>query len=247
MILADDDFATILRAVREGREIFANIRKFLRYLLASNAGEVLVVVLGVLLAGMIGLEATDGELAVPLLATQILWINLLTDSALALALGVDPSVDDVMSRPPRRLDERVVDRRMWSTIALVGITTALAGLVAFDLELAGGLLGGDGDVATARTMVFSTLVLAQVANAFNARSDRVSALVRPFENRLLVGSALVTVAAQVAVVHLRPLGAAFDTEPLSLGQWAICVGLASTVLWAEEIRKLVARRLTSSG
>ena len=246
MILADDHFATILRAVREGRELFANIRKFLRYLLASNAGEVLVVVLGVVLAVPLGLEAAgvDGDLAVPLLATQILWINLLTDSALALALGVDSAVDDVMARPPRRLGERVVDGSMLATIALVGLTTALAGLIAFDLELEGGLLGGSGDLATARTMVFTTLVLAQVANAFNARSDVASAATALFRNRLLWVAAAITVAGQILVVHLPPLGAAFDTEPLSLGRWAICAGLASAVLWVEELRKLVVRRVT---
>ncbi len=248
MILADDNFATILRAVREGRELFANIRKFLRYLLASNAGEVLVVMLGVVLAAPLGLEAAgvEGELAVPLLATQILWINLMTDSALALALGVDSAIDDVMARPPRRVGERVVDGRMVGTIALVGATTAIGGLIAFDLELEGGLLGGSGDVATARTMVFTTLVLAQVANAFNARSDRASAFVGLFRNRLLWGAAALTVAGQVLVVHLRPLGAAFDTEPLSLGQWAICTALASAVLWVEEIRKLLGRLLSDS-
>ncbi|MDH3251117.1 MAG: HAD-IC family P-type ATPase, partial [Acidimicrobiia bacterium] len=101
MILTDDDFATIVAAVREGRAIFENIRKFLRYLLGSNFGEVLVVFLGVIGAGMLGLEAGVDEVAVPLLATQILWINLLTDSGLALALGIDPTIDDLMVEPPR--------------------------------------------------------------------------------------------------------------------------------------------------
>jgi calcium-translocating P-type ATPase len=246
MILADDDFATILGAVREGREIFADIRKFLRYLLASNAGEVLVVFLGVVAAGALGLaDATGGEganaLAVPLLATQILWINLLTDSALALALGVDPPVDDVLAAPPRRLTDRVIDRTMVVTIALVGTTAALAGLVALDLELEGGLLGGSGDIDTARTMVFTTIVLAQVFNAFNSRSDHASAFVRPFDNRLLWGAATITVALQVLVVHAGPLNRAFDTVPLDARRWLLCLGLASTVLVVEEVRKAVAR------
>ena len=126
MILADDNFATILTAVREGREIFADVRKVLRYLLASNTGEVLVMVVGVLAASLIGLEAVGGDAAVPLLATQILWINLLTDGALALALGVDPAVENVMDRPPRRLTDRVVDRQMLVTIGLIGVTAAVA-------------------------------------------------------------------------------------------------------------------------
>ena len=111
MILADDNFATIVAAVREGRGIFANIRKFLRFLLSSNIGEVLTMFFGVVLAGVIGLDDTGEAVAVPLLATQILWINLLTDTAPALAMGVDPPPDDVMRRPPRRLTDRVIDAR----------------------------------------------------------------------------------------------------------------------------------------
>jgi Ca2+-transporting ATPase len=247
MILADDNFATILRAVREGREIFADIRKFLRYLLASNTGEVLVMFVGVLAAGALGLsDATSADgLNVPLLATQILWINLLTDSALALALGVDPAVEDVMNAPPRRITDRIIDRSMVTTIALIGSTTAIVGLVALDLELAGGLLGGSGDLTSARTMVFTTVVLAQIFNAFNARSDLVSAFVRPFDNRLLWAAAALTVVLQVLVVHAPPLQRAFDTESLDVAQWAVCVALASAVLWVDEIRKLLARRRTS--
>lgn len=244
MVLADDDFATIVTAIEEGRNIFADIRKFLRYLLASNAGEVLVMVIGVLAAGPLGLQLGDG-LAVPLLATQILWINLLTDSALALALGVDPSVEDVMEQPPRHLNDPIVDRSMWVTILIVGTVTAIAGLVALDLELEGGFLGGDGDLKTARTMVFTTVVLAQVFNAFNARSDRISAFVKLFDNRLLWAAAAATVTLQVAVVHIGLLNRAFETTPLTPAQWATCWGLASSVLLADELRKLIGRRFAA--
>ena len=177
----------------------------------------------------------------PLLATQILWINLVTDSALALALGVDPAVENVMTVPPRRLTDRVIDRSMVVTIALVGTVTALVGLIALDLELAGGLLGGSGSIESARTMVFTTIVLAQIFNAFNSRSDRVSAFVRPFDNRLLWAAVGLTVVLQVAVVHAPPLQRAFDTVDLDVGQWAICWVLASAVLVAEEVRKLVGK------
>jgi Ca2+-transporting ATPase len=103
MILVDDNFATIVQAIEEGRGIFANIRKFLRYLLSSNVGEVLTMFLGVVFAGAIGLKSDAEGLVVPLLATQILWINLLTDAAPALALGVDPPDPTVMQQRPRRL------------------------------------------------------------------------------------------------------------------------------------------------
>ena len=241
VILTDDNFSTILRAVREGREIFADLQKVIRYLLASNTGEVLVMLFGVLGAGLIGLDAVEGELAVPLLATQILWINLLTDSALAMALGVDNAVDEVMSRPPRGIDDRVIDRPMMVTIGLIGLVSSFVALLAFDLEMPGGFVDGDGDITTARTMVFTTLVIAQVGNAFNSRSDQVSAFVRPFENRLLWLAVAVTVLLQVAVVHVPFLNDAFDTVPLDAERWAICCALAAVVLLAGEIRKVLAR------
>ncbi len=241
MILGDDNFATIVIGVREGRAIFANISKFLRYLLSSNAGEVLAMFLGIVGAGLIGLSEVDTELAVPLLATQILWINLLTDTGLALALGVDPTIDDAMARPPRRLTDRVIDRRMLTTILLTGVVLATAGLIAFDLELTGGLLGGSGDITSARTHVFTTLVLGNVFSAFNSRSDSASAFRQPFANRWLWLAAGTAVALQVAVVHVGQLNTVFDTVPLSATDWLICVGLASFVLWADEARKLIVR------
>jgi magnesium-transporting ATPase (P-type) len=244
MVLADDNFATIVAAVREGRAIFANIRTFLRYLLSSNIGEVLTMFLGVLGAGLLGLtDSVDSGVAVPLLATQILWINLLTDAAPALALGVDPPPDDVMARSPRRLSDRVIDTEMQLGIGFVGLVMAVATLAALDLHLPGGLIGGSGNITEARTMAFTTLVLAQLYNCFNARSDRVSAFHQMFANPLLWAAIAVSVALQVAVVHVPLLNDAFDTAPLSLGQWAACAALASAVLWADELRKLARRHL----
>ena len=241
MVLADDNFATIVRAVREGRDIFLNIKKFLRYLLSSNIGEVLTVFLGVVLAGVIGLAHADGAVVLPLLATQILWINLLTDSAPALAMGLDAETEDVMSRPPRSVDERVIDRRMWVGVLFVGLVMAAATLAAIDLLLPGGLVEGTQSLATARTAGFTVLVLAQLFNAFNARSETGTAFHRLLSNRWLWGAVAMSTVLQVAVVHLPLLNEAFGTEPLSLRQWALCVGLASTVLWASELRKLVLR------
>lgn len=241
MILADDDFATIVTAVREGRGIFANIRSFLRYLLSSNAGEVLTMFLGVVGAGLIGLDHGAG-VHVPLLATQILWINLLTDTGPALAMGVDPPPDDVMERPPRRLTDRVIDGEMQAGIVVVGLTMAVATLVGIDLYLPGGLIEGSSSVAEARTVAFTTLVLAQLYNCFNARSDRASFVDHLFTNRLLWAAVAVSLLLQVAVVHVPLLNDAFDTEPLSLAQWGVCAALASAVLVAGELFKLVLRR-----
>src|SRR4029079_10881287 len=130
-----------------------NIRRFLRFLLSSNIGEVLTMFLGVVFAGAIGLDAAGGgSVAVPLLATQILWINLLTDTAPALALGLDPPPDDVMSRSPRRLTDRVIDGEMWLAMFWVVVVMAVVTLVALDLTHAGGVLGGSGRIDEARTM-----------------------------------------------------------------------------------------------
>jgi magnesium-transporting ATPase (P-type) len=247
MILADDNFATIVSAVREGRGIFANIRKFLRFLLSSNIGEVLTMLFGVVLAGALGLEDTGEAIAVPLLATQILWINLLTDGAPALAIGLDPPPDDVMQRAPRRLTDRVIDAEMWLGIFWVGLVMAVVTLMALDLRLPGGLVGGSGSIEEARTMAFTTLVLAQLYNCFNARSDRTSAFHQLFTNRWLWGAIALSLALQVAVVQLSFLNKAFGTTPLTVVDWLICFGLASVVLWADEAKKLVERRLLRAG
>ena len=241
MVLADDNFATIIAAVREGRGIFTNIRRFLRFLLSSNIGEVLTMFLGVVLAGLIGLEAVDDALAVPLLATQILWINLLTDSGPALALGVDPPPAGIMERPPRRLTDRVIDRPMWSGILIVGSLMSVVTLFALDLRLEGGLIPGSGELVEARTMAFTTLVIAQLFNCLCARSDRQSAFVGLLTNPLLWAAIALSVLLQVAVVHTPFLNQAFGTTPLSVTDWLICTGLASLVLWGDELRKLAMR------
>ena len=246
MILVDDNFATIVAAVREGRGIFANIRKFLRYLLSSNAGEVLTMLLGVVAAGVIGLDEAGGTLAVPLLATQILWINLLTDTAPALAMGFDPPPDDVMNLPPRGLHDRVIDREMQVGIVYVGLVMAVVTLFALDTTLPGGLVEGTGTITEARTMAFTTLVLAQLFNCFNARSDRVSAFHRLFTNPVLWIAICISLALQVAVVYIPFLNDAFDTTAIDATDWLLCIGLASVVLWTDELRKLVTRWRTDA-
>ncbi len=243
MVLGDDDFATIVAAVRQGRTIFRNITTFLRYLLSSNMGEVATVFFGVVLAEALGLTRAsgDGVLVVPLLATQILWINLVTDSGPALALGVDPETDDVMSRPPRRTDARILDRAMWAVVLAVGLLMGTVTLLTVDVLLPGGLVEGSSSLATARTAGFTTLVLAQLFNVLASRSATSSAFRHLFVNPWLWASIVGAAALQVLVVHLPVLQAAFGTAPLSLGQWALCVAMGSVVLWAVELGKLVRR------
>jgi magnesium-transporting ATPase (P-type) len=238
MILADDNFATIVEAVREGRGIFDNIRKFLRYLLSSNMGEVLTVFLGVVLGGVIGLTDASGTVALPLLATQILWINLLTDSGPALAMGVDPQTDDVMARKPRLLTDRVIDAKMWVSVLQTGLIMAAATLLTIDMYLPGGLFEGSHDLDNARTAGFTVLVFAQLFNCFNARSHTASAFRHLFANGWLWGAVALSLLLQVAVVHLGFLNLAFGTVPLEPSQWLACAAMASIVLWFSELRKL---------
>jgi len=255
MILADDHFATIVLAVREGRGVLDNIRKFLRYLLSSNLAEVLTVFVGVLGAGIIGLEATatgaGGAVVLPLLATQILWINLITDTGPALAMGVDPIADDVMDRQPRPRNRRIIDRSMGLGVLEAGIVMAALTLLTLDLFLPGGLVepvdawlgSGPHSLELARTAAFTVLVLTQLFNCFNARSTTLSAFQGAFTNRWLWAAVVLSAALQGAVVHLPFLNLAFGTVPLSVGQWVVCVVLASGVLWFSEARKLVRRSL----
>ncbi|HEX6439070.1 MAG TPA: cation-translocating P-type ATPase [Candidatus Binatia bacterium] len=242
MVLADDNFATIVAAVEEGRAIFANIRKFLRYLLSSNIGEVMTMFFGVLLADFIGLTATAGQAVVlPLLATQILWINLVTDGAPALALGVDPADPGVMSQPPRPRNEGVITGRMWGGIFFVGAVMAVGTLCVLDGALPGGFLEGSGTTRYAQTMAFTTLMMFQLFNIFNARSDAQSAFTGLFHNHWLWAAIGLSLALHVAVIYTPFLQQAFSTMDLTAGDWLVCAAVASSVLWLRELSKLFTR------
>jgi Ca2+-transporting ATPase len=241
MILADDNFATIVEAVREGRVIVDNIRKFLRYLLSSNMGEVLTVFLGVVGAGVIGLTGDGHAVVLPLLATQILWINLVTDSGPALAMGVDPPIDDPMARKPRPASEHLIDGVMWMEVIQTGVVIAVVTLLTIDLFLPGGLIAGESDLGTARTAGFTVLVFTSLFTCFTARSHSASAFTNLFVNPWLWGAIALSASLQVAVVNVPFLNIAFGTTPLTPGQWALCAAMASVVLWFSELRKLSGR------
>ncbi|MDN4477043.1 cation-transporting P-type ATPase [Demequina sp. SYSU T00039] len=241
MILTDDDFATIVEAVREGRGILDTITRFLRFLLASNLGEVLAVFLGVLAASWLGLIAADGAVLAPLLATQILWINLLTDLGPALAVSAEEYADDLMDRRPRPLGTPLIGRRMWAGIAVTGLAMAVVTLATFDLLLPGGLIEGTADVDTARTAAFTVLVIANLTVVFSARSETVSVAHRLLTNPWLWGAVGLSLTLQVAVVHVPALNSAFSTAPLDARQWAACVALAMVVPAVSEVRKAVLR------
>ncbi len=241
VVLADDNFATIVAAVEEGRAIFSNIRKFLRYLLSSNLGEVMIMFFGILLADVIGLTTEGGGVGLPLLATQILWINLITDGPPALALGVDPAEEGLMREPPRPREEGVITRSMWASNLFTGVIMAVGTLFILDSSLPGGLVEGSGNLSYAQTMTFTTVVLYSLFVVFNARSDTQSAFVGIFSNKWLWGAVLLSFLLQVAVVYVPFLQQAFSTVSLSLDDWLFCTAVASSVLWLRELSKIVVR------
>jgi P-type Ca2+ transporter type 2C len=194
---------------------------------------------GVLLANVIGLTAQDGgSLVLPLLATQILWLNLVTDGAPALALGVDPADAGTMTRPPRARGERVITRRMWTGIIFIGAVMAAGTLFILDASLPGGLIEGSGDLRYAQTMAFTTLTLFQLFNTLNARSDERSAFSGLFANHWLWGAIALSLFLQMAVIYIPFLQQAFSTVRLSTSDWLTCGVIASSVLWLRELSKL---------
>jgi Ca2+-transporting ATPase len=196
---------------------------------------------GVLLARAIGLHREADDVALPLLATQLLWINLVTDGPPALALGVDPAVADVMNRPPRPSGEGVITRPMWAGIAFVGAIMAAGTLLVLDASLPGGLIEGTGDLPYAQTMAFTTLMLFQLFNVFNARSDEQSAFRGLFRNHWLWLAVGLSLGLHVAVIYVPLLQQAFSTTSLSALDWGRCAIAASSVLWLRELSKLVLR------
>ena len=231
MILTDDNFASIVAAVEEGRTIFDNIRRSIAYLLSCNAGELLAMFVASIL-----------NMGLPLLPIQILWINLATDSLPALALGVEDPEPGIMERPPRDKREGVVNREMGVMIAFQGLIIGAVTLGAFALELY--VLGGGID--RARVMAFSTSIFAQNVHAFNLRSQRRSVFsLGLFSNRWLVIAFLTVIALEIMVVYVPFLQPVFKTMPLSWADWGIVVALGLVPLMVMEPVKLIRNALDS--
>lgn len=241
MILADDNFASIITAVKQGRGIYANLKKVLRYLLSSNMGEVFTVFGGVVFAGVLGLVQADGAVILPLLATQILWVNLVTDSTPALALGVDPVDERVMTKPPRRPDQRALDGREWARILSTGFVMAVLSLLALDACLPGGLIAGDDDAATGRTVAFTVLVILQLVNTLSVRHAHTTMFAGLFTNHWLWLALATGLLLQLLVVYLPILNTAFSTVPLDGEHWLLVIGCAVVFIFVEELRRAVVR------
>lgn len=213
LVLADDNFATIVAAVEEGRNIYDNIRKFIRYLLSCNIGEILTIFLGMVFG-----------LPLPLLPIQILWVNLVTDGLPALALGVDPGDDDVMQRPPRSPEESIFSHGLQAKIVIQGVLIGLSTLGAFIL----GYYWNGGSLAEARTMAFTTLVMAQLVFVFACRSERHSLWqTNPFTNLWLLLAVAISAGMQIAVLYIPDLQKIFATTLLDSQEWFIILAMAS--------------------
>lgn len=230
MILEDDNFATIVNAVREGRGIYDNIKKFLRYLLSSNVGEIIAI----FSASLIGLP-------LPLLAAQLLWINLLTDGLPAVALAVDPTDPDIMTRKPRGPKEHTIDSKMISTVALVGSVIAAGVLWLFWNAVQSGA-----SMDKARSIAFTAFVVFEMFNVFNTRSDRDSFVKGLFSNKWLLAAVAGSIALQLAILYTPALSRLFGVAPLGLQDWILLIGVGSTVIIAEELRKAVFRVKTKA-
>ena len=235
MILADDNFATLVAAVEEGRAIFDNIKKYLIFLLSCNLAEILVLT-GAFFLG----------LPLPLIALQILWVNLTTDGLPALALGVDPKAPDIMSRPPRPQAEGVFSPTVNALLAAIALYLTVILIPLFGYYYywnPWGLSDPEMVLTEARTMVFITLVLAELVNAFNCRSDYLSLFtVGVGGNRFLILAVLVSLAMMVAVIEWDPLSHLFHTTPLRWQDWVLAAGLSLTLVPVVELTKWIISR-----
>jgi Ca2+-transporting ATPase len=227
MVITDDNFASIVHAVEEGRGIYDNIRKFIHYLLSCNVGEILVMFIASLF-----------RMPVPLLPIHILWINLITDGLPALALGVDPIDKNIMKRPPRPRNESVLTRKMGTLIMLQGLFIAFCSLLAFYLVY----YIEDEGIERARTASFIVLACSQLFHSFNCRSNYDSIFKLGFlSNVNLVYATAFSFMLQMAVVYVPFLQAVFKTQPLGLFDWILVFIISSFPLLAMELVKVFLR------
>jgi Ca2+-transporting ATPase len=226
MTLLDDNFASIVGAVEEGRKIFSNIKKYLMYLLSSNVGEI------VLMAG-----ASFAGLPMPLTALQILFVNFVTDGLPALALAVDPPEKDLMRRPPRDPRSGIFTKPVVTLVLAGGLWSAVVNIGIFTIGLHYGL-----PLKEAISMTFVSLVLIQFVKAYNFRSDRNSVLNSPFANKWLNLAIVLEILLLVAIIEVPWLSNVFGVVALSLTEWLIIIGAAFTVAPVLEITKWLQRR-----
>ncbi len=226
MILTDDNFATIVYAVGEGRAIYDNIKKSIKFLLSSNIGEILTVLFGIIFG-----------VSSPLTALELLWINLVTDSLPAIALGLDPVSSDIMDRKPLDAKKGILDGGLWLSIGFEGMMIGALALTAYET----GLFLTNAPVA-ARTMAFFVLGTSQLVHAFNMRSEKSAVKAGLFKNKYLVLSLALGIAAQLAVIWIAPAAALFGVCPLNMPCLALCLLLSVMPLLLVEMQKAVSAK-----
>ena len=225
MIITDDNFATIVSAVREGRIIYGNIRKSVHFLLSSNIGEILTVFLAMLFGW-----------GAPLLPIHLLWVNLITDSLPAVALGLDRPEDDVMEKGPASADKNLFADGLGERIAFEGIMIGALALMAFG---AGRILSDSMQQETAMTMAFAVLSLSQLVHAFNMRSEKSIFRIHLFSNKFLCLAFVIGTLMQAAVISIPALAQIFSAVPLNGMQWAVVAGLSLVPIVFVEFEKAV--------
>jgi Ca2+-transporting ATPase len=229
LVLRDDNFSTIVAAVEEGRSIYENIRKFIRYLLASNVGEILTMFMAMLLG-----------LPLPLVPIQILWVNLVTDGLPAMALGVDKAEEDIMNRPPRSSRENIFARSLgWKIVTrgfLIGLVTLAVFIWVLEMD--------DDDLTKAQTMAFATLVMAQLIHVFDCRSNKSVYARNPLENKPLILAVLSSVVLLAGVIYWPAMQPIFHTTEIELEDWFIVLLAASIPTFFAGLGGLFSKRRT---
>ena len=231
MVLTDDNFATIVKAVKEGRKVYQNIKKAVRFLLSSNMGEVMALFFATMLGGWLFGSA---KLLGPI---HILWVNLVTDTFPALALGLEPTEGDVMKNPPRNPNVPLLNKRMWTAIGITGAIEAALTLLAFGIGMQAG------GQTYAMTCAFITLGLSQLFAAFGVRSERTSVFkLGLFKNKTMIWALAISAVLQVGVVIIPWLRGVFSLQMLTPLHWVMVVGLSMLMLVASEVEKLFLHR-----
>ncbi len=222
MILTDDNFVTIVKAVKQGRNIYDNIKKAIHFLIATNIGEIVTIFMGLVL----GLKS-------PLLAIQLLWINLVTDSLPAIAIGLEPPDKDIMNRKPQDSRKGIFADGLWNKIIVEGIMIGMLTLVAFSI---GNKYFG---VEVGRTMAFVAMGLLELVHSFNIKSEQSIFKVGIFENKFLIGSFILGLFVQTIVVIVPTFAEVFKLVPLNQAQWFIALGISILPIPIVELQKKV--------
>jgi len=233
IVLTDDNFATIVSAVKEGRGILTNIRKAVHFLLSSNIGEIITIFAAILLGW-----------PVPLLAIHLLWVNLVTDSLPAIALGLDPADEGIMNGRGKGKRTGLFGKKTWLRIFLEGAMIGMLSLIAFAVGYT--ILGGENPAQMGRTMAFTTLSLSQLVHAFNMRSEQSIFKIRLFENRYLVGALIVGTLLQVSVISIEAVANIFHVAPMESAAWMIVAGLSLMPIVIVEVEKFLLNMATKS-